>query len=160
VGRLRAVLLNEYTRLLLQDAGVPGNMSSVSNLLFHAVHSDFSDQWPFGPVTRPPPRETPPESDHAAAVSAGNHGSSCPAVVYIVRGCYSWALGCEVFFCIYICCFITVTWLLILRIDITFLTHALELKIGNISIIELPLQKFWRFFSACMSLILQPLKLL
>jgi len=36
--------LNEYARLLLQDAGVPGNMSSVSYLLFHAVHSDFSDQ--------------------------------------------------------------------------------------------------------------------
>jgi len=51
--------LNEYTRLLLQDAGVPGNMSSVKNLLFHAVHSYFrtidpSDWWPFGPVTRPP----------------------------------------------------------------------------------------------------------
>jgi len=29
---------------MLQDAGVPGNMSSVSNLLFHAFHSDFSDQ--------------------------------------------------------------------------------------------------------------------
>ena len=43
--------MNKCTRLLLQDAAVPGNMSSVSNLLFHAVHSDFSDQWPFGLVT-------------------------------------------------------------------------------------------------------------
>ena len=43
---------------------------------------------------------------------------------------------------IYICYFITFTGLLILRADVSFLTHAFELRIGKT---RMPLQMFWDF---------------
>jgi len=46
---------------------------------------------------------------------------------------------------IYICYFITFTGLLILRVDVSPLTRALELRIGNTFITRMPLQMFWDF---------------